>query len=116
MLSIVIFVLLTAATMLAASQGGHARRINAEYGLLQARYAAEAGVHATVAASQAWPRHELTSTEPLVAYETQTEPANPGSGPYRITSKGWARVGGEVYEARVHADVSEGRVVTWDFD
>ena len=116
LLSIVVFILLSGATMLASSQITHANRVNAEYGKLQATNAAEAGIFASLTASAALPRTLLAAGEPRVEYETTLSPAVPGNAPYWIASTGMATLGGFTYQARARAFVSEGRVLLWEFE
>ena len=115
-LSIVVFILLSGATMLASSQITHAKRVNAEYGKLQAMNAAEAGIFATLTAAAAQARSTLAAGEPLVEYETTLSPEVPGEAPYWIASTGMATLGGFTFRAKARAFVSEGRILLWEFE
>lgn len=116
LLSIVVFILLSGATMLASSQITHANRVTAEYGKLQAANAAEAGVFASLTAASGLARTTLAAGEPLVEYETMLDPAAPGTAPYWIASTGMATLGGFTYQARARAFVSEGKILLWEFE
>jgi hypothetical protein len=114
--ALIVFVMLSGFTLLAASQLKHAERVNAEYGKLQALNAAEAGVYASLATTSGRPPTVLSADPVQVVFESRIMPPAPGGAPYRIESTGSVTLAGFTYRAHVSAFVSNGSIQEWTFD
>lgn len=105
--------LLVISTWVSLSQGQlmHARRLMADYGKLQAIYAAEAGIYARLDsnADLAAPLVDLPQSQ--IGYEA-LERAYPDG--LWIESTGSAMVQGTSYQATARAQVLLGKIMKWD--
>lgn len=115
-IALIVFVMLTGFTLLAASQLKHAERVNAEYGKLQAHNAAEAGIYASLATKSGLPPTVLSADPAQVVFESRITPPAPGGAPYWIASTGSVTLAGFTYRARVSAFVSNGSIREWTFE
>jgi hypothetical protein len=111
LLSLIVFVFLSASVMLASFQVTHARRLTAEHGKLQAKYAAESSVFAAFDT-----KRDLPS---LMIYDT---PELQISGQAVIQSSGWIEAVGTVrapdgiYSATARGYVTGNQIVMWEFN
>lgn len=110
LLSIIVFVFLSASVTLASFQVTHARRLTAEHAKLQAIYAAESSVFAAFDT-----KRDLPS---LVLYDT---PELRISGQAVIRDSGWIEAVGTVrapdgtYTATARGYVTGNQIVMWEF-
>lgn len=93
----------------ASAQLSHAQRLKAEFGRLQAIYAAESGVYAALDATSDVPVTPLSSDGgALVSFQARF-----GSDAW-ISSTGSAEIGGDTYRATARAYTSGGRILMWE--
>lgn len=109
LLSLVVFVFLSASVAFASAQLSHAQRLKAEFGRLQAIYAAESGIYAALDANADVPPTELQNAHGA----TVTFEARIGTDSW-IASTGSALVNSDVYRATARAYVSGGRILMWE--
>lgn len=113
MLVLGLFVFVAAFGLIASGQLAHTRRLGAEYGHLQALYAAESGVYAALDAKASTGTKTLWSdTANLVQYSGTMESA---SAPSWITGVGTAKIRGDLYTAQVRGYTIGTRIMLWDF-
>lgn len=111
LLSIVVFVFLSASVMLASFQVTHARRLSAEHAKLQAIYAAESSVYAAFDTKRDIPSLILVDTPELRI-----------SGQAAIQTSGWIDAVGTVrapdgtYTATARGYVTGNQIVMWEFN
>jgi hypothetical protein len=92
----------------------HARRLGAEYGRLQAIYAAESGVYASFAAVANVSSTTLWAAEGnSVKYQGSLEAS---SFPTWITGTGTVDLRGQHFVATVRGYAVGNRILLWDFD
>lgn len=109
LLSLVVFVFLSASVAFASAQLSHAHRLTAEHGRLQAVYAAESGIYAALDAKSDVPVTALRDANGMfITYE-----ATIGSDSW-ISSTGSAVVKGDAYQATARAFTSGGRILMWE--
>lgn len=109
LLALVVFVFLSASVAFASAQLSHAKRLRAEFGRLQAIYAAESGIYAALDASADVPVTPLqTATGTLVSFE-----AVKGTDDW-IASTGSALVNGDSFLATARAYASGGKILMWE--
>ena len=114
MLVVGLMVFLAAYGMLAAGQVTHARRLQAEYGKLQALYAAESGIYAAMVANQNVAATTLVS-DAMVHVSYSASFAAGGNAPGWITGVGTAVVRGDTFTATVRGYSLGTKVLMWDF-
>ncbi|HEY9899028.1 MAG TPA: hypothetical protein V6D00_07590 [Pantanalinema sp.] len=114
MLSLIIFVFMSASVALASAQLMHAKAAHAQYNKFLANMAAEAGVYAAFDATLSiTPRVALDSGNGrLVQYEAQISGA---TQPFSIQSTGSVTVDGFTYLSVVTATVSNGVIAQWSY-
>jgi hypothetical protein len=113
LLVVAVILLLLISTWVSLSQGQlmHARRLMADYGKLQAIYAAEAGVYARLAASSDLDASLVDTPQSQIGYVAVQKVYPDGTW---IESTGSARVQDHPYQATARAQVLLGRIMKWD--
>jgi hypothetical protein len=113
MLSLIIFVFMSASVALASAQLMHAKAARAQYDKFLSKMAAEAGVYAAFDATQSIPRVELDNNNGrIVRYETRISGTSPAFG---IQSTGSVEVNGFTYTSLAYATASDGIITQWSF-
>lgn len=109
LLSLIIFVFLSASVAFASAQLNHAKRLKADFGHLQAIYAAESGIYAALDAQADVPVTPLVDADGTrVTFE-----ARQGSDSW-LASTGSATVGGDTFLATARAYTSGGKILMWE--
>ncbi|HEY9854813.1 MAG TPA: hypothetical protein V6D05_03680 [Stenomitos sp.] len=109
LLSVIVFVFLSASLAFASAQLSHAKRLKAEFARLQAVYAAESGIYAALDATADVPVTTLQSVPgTLVTFQ-----AVKGSDAW-FSSTGSALVNGDTYLATARAYTSGGKILMWE--
>lgn len=109
LLSLVIFVFLSASVAFASAQLSHAKRLRAEFGRLQAIYAAESGIYAALDARADVPVTPLqTANGTAVTFEAKL-----GADSW-IASTGSADLNGDIYLSTARAYTSGGKILMWE--
>lgn len=111
-LSLIIFVFLSASVLMASTKLMEAHRAEAQYHKMIAGIAAEAGIHASFDATTSHPLTQLyRNGNQLVSYKTRLT----GSDPFSIQSTGFVEINGSTYLSTVTATASNGRIVQWSY-
>lgn len=112
-LSLIIFVFLSASVLMASTKLMEARRAEAQYHKMIAGIAAEAGIHASFDATRSKPLTQLyRNGNQLVSYQTRVTGAG---SPFSIESTGYVELNGATYSSTVAATASNGRIVQWSY-
>lgn len=111
LISLIVFVFLTASLLFASTQATHARRLRAEFGKLQAIYAAESGIYAAFDTRQSVPTTTMwTATGTLVQFQAVRQPDG------WVASTGSVKLGdSDLYTAKARAFISGNQIVMWEF-
>lgn len=109
LLSVVVFFFLSASLAFASAQLNHAKRLRADYGRLQAIYAAESGIYAALEATADVPVTPLVETPgTLVTFEARL-----GADSW-LASTGSASLNGDTFLATARAYTSGGKILMWE--
>ena len=108
------FVFAAAYVAFAGAQANHARRVWADYGKLQATYAAESGVHAAFARNADVATTVLWTDGANSAQYAATRAST--STPTWITATGSCVFGGETYVSTVRGYHVGNQILLWDFE
>jgi len=101
---------MAASLAFAGAQLNHTKRLRAEFGKLQAIYAAEAGIYAAFDSKQSVPLSTLwTATGTIVQFESVR-----GADSW-VSSTGSALVDSWTYQATARAYISGNQIVMWEF-
>ncbi|MNX85454.1 hypothetical protein D3C86_1172900 [compost metagenome] len=114
MLSLIVFVFMSASVVLASAQLMHAKAAHAQYNKFLANMAAEAGVYASFNASQSivTPVVLDSGNGRVIRYQTRVSGTPPT---FRIQSTGSVETPDFTYLSLVDATASNGVVVQWRF-
>lgn len=113
LLGVAIAMVLLISVWVIASQGQilHVQRLQADYGKLQAIYAAEAGVYARLDAKADLEAVLEETSSSRIRFEAAQRAYPDGTW---IESTGSVTVGGSAYQATARAQVLLGKILKWD--
>lgn len=113
MLSLIVFVFMSASVALASAQLVHAKATQAQYSKFLAQMAAEAGVYASFNATQSLNPTELDrGNGRIIRYETRILGSSPTFG---IQSTGSVTVHDFTYISIIQATASNGIITQWSY-